>query len=109
LGKSGGFDPFNAPIEARVPQRRNGLKGFFPNLANSRRMLVGFPKHHKTVSMCMKREPVVEKSRAVMESRYVPTNAEGAILTNESGRSRGVRRKQLSKTPAGIFGRLDGD
>jgi hypothetical protein len=45
----------------------------------------------------MKREPVVEKPRAVRESRYVPANAEPVILTKESGRQRLVRSLQQKK------------
>jgi hypothetical protein len=35
--KSGGFDPFNALLEAQVHEARNVVKGTFPNLANSGR------------------------------------------------------------------------
>jgi hypothetical protein len=37
IGKSEGFDSFNTLLEAQVLERRNRVKGAFPNLANSGR------------------------------------------------------------------------
>jgi hypothetical protein len=56
----------------------------------------------------MKREPVVEKPRPVRESRDVPTNAETAILSKESGRLRVLKRLQWLKSRSGIFVICDG-
>jgi hypothetical protein len=57
----------------------------------------------------MKRESVVEKPPAVREVMRVPTNAEPAIFTKESGRLRLFRSLQQKKSSSGISVRFDGD